>query len=261
MYQLIVEPLWKYSVDTMSPSHKEFQDCPEQLDLANQAPKSPNPLLSLHALQGFLIVEFEDIFQTPTSLPPPRLYDHRISLIDESNVVKEMLQAGIIRDNNSLFASPVVMVKKKDVVEQTTFDQLKAAICQAPILALQNFQELFCVETDTSGQGVGAAITPYQQKWVAKMLGYDYSILYRKGAQNTMADALSKKPLDLTHQLLQCKCSFDSNWSTVCKRIIASYVTDKKLSQLCQDVQTQPQLHPKYSWHGTFLYRLGKVVV
>lgn len=45
-------------------------------------------------------------------------------------------------------------------------------------------------------------ITPYQQKWVAKMLGYDYLILYRKKAQNIVADALSKKPHDHTHQLV-----------------------------------------------------------
>ncbi|KAA3469278.1 Retrotransposable element Tf2 [Gossypium australe] len=64
---------------------------------------------------------------TPTGLPPPRLQDHMIPLIDDSKVVKvrpyrypvvqkieiekliqEMMQAGIVRDNNSPFASPVV---------------------------------------------------------------------------------------------------------------------------------------------------------
>lgn len=83
-------------------------------------------------LQG-LLDEFIDIFQVPTSLPPPRLQDHKIPLIDESKVVKvrpyqypavqkieiekliqEMLQAGIIRDSNSPFASSMVMVKKND---------------------------------------------------------------------------------------------------------------------------------------------------
>lgn len=35
-----------------------------------------------------LFNEFEDIFQTPTGLPSPRLQDHIIPLIDESKVVK-----------------------------------------------------------------------------------------------------------------------------------------------------------------------------
>lgn len=37
------------------------------------------------------------------------------------------------------------------------------------------------------------AITPYQQKWVSKMLGYNYSNVYRIGSQNTVADALSRR--------------------------------------------------------------------
>jgi len=32
-----------------------------------------------------------------------------------------------------------------------------------------------------------------QQKWVAKMLGYDYEILYKKGKENVVVDALSRK--------------------------------------------------------------------
>lgn len=80
----------------------------------------------------FLLFEFTDVFQALTGLPPIRLQDHRIPLIDENKVVKvkpyrylvaqkeemeklirEMKDVGIIRDSNSLFASPIVMVKKK----------------------------------------------------------------------------------------------------------------------------------------------------
>lgn len=31
-----------------------------------------------------------------------------------------------------------------------------------------------------------------QQKWISKLLGYHYTILYRKGADNKVADALSR---------------------------------------------------------------------
>lgn len=79
-----------------------------------------------------LLNDFDDVFQIPTRLPPARLHDHKIPLTDESRVVKvrpyrypavqkseieklirEMLQVGVIRDSNSPFTSPVVMVKKK----------------------------------------------------------------------------------------------------------------------------------------------------
>ena len=36
--------------------------------------------------------------------------------------------------------------------------------------------------------------TPEQQKWVAKLLGYDYEILYWLGLENLAVDALSHYP-------------------------------------------------------------------
>ncbi|KAL4296177.1 hypothetical protein GQ457_12G019000 [Hibiscus cannabinus] len=80
-----------------------------------------------------LLDEFEMVFQEPMGLPPSRGHEHRIVLQDDQAVVKirpyryptvqkneierlvqEMLQAGFIRDSSSPFASPIVMVKKKD---------------------------------------------------------------------------------------------------------------------------------------------------
>ena len=73
------------------------------------------------------------IFEVPTELPPRRSHDHKIPLIDKSKVVRirpyqypavqkteleklvsELLDAGVIRDSFSSFASLVVMMKKKD---------------------------------------------------------------------------------------------------------------------------------------------------
>ncbi|KAL2245978.1 UNVERIFIED_CONTAM: hypothetical protein Sindi_2866000 [Sesamum indicum] len=80
-----------------------------------------------------LLQEFEDIFSKPYSLPPEREIEHRIELLPEAiprkqhpyryaygqktkieKIVREMLDSGIIRPSQSSFASPVLLVKKKD---------------------------------------------------------------------------------------------------------------------------------------------------
>ena len=80
-----------------------------------------------------LLEKFESIFSTPKTLPPHRLQDHKIPLIEGSTppnsrpyrygpvqkteiekCVKDLLEAGFIRMSNSLYSSPVILVRKKE---------------------------------------------------------------------------------------------------------------------------------------------------
>jgi hypothetical protein len=71
----------------------------------------------------------------------------------------------------------------------------------ALVIAIQKWRPYllgkpFVVRTDQQSlkflleQKVG---TPFQQKWITKLLGYDFVVEYKKGAENRVADALSRK--------------------------------------------------------------------
>lgn len=80
-----------------------------------------------------VLMEFDDIFQEPTELPPRHACDHTIPLIPEAQPVNmrpyrhkpehkneierqiaELLRQGVIQRSSSPFSSPVILVKKKD---------------------------------------------------------------------------------------------------------------------------------------------------
>jgi hypothetical protein len=80
-----------------------------------------------------IIHEFQELFKTPDELPPNRTYDRAISLLPDvvpincrpyryspqqkdeiERQVANMLQAGLIAPSISPFASPILLVKKKD---------------------------------------------------------------------------------------------------------------------------------------------------
>ncbi|KAH9783665.1 hypothetical protein KPL71_009410 [Citrus sinensis] len=100
------------------------------------------------------------------------------------------------------------------------FNKLKQAMTSTPTLAMPNFRDTFIIKTDAFREGIGAVLqqkrksiafmsrtlgrslkyffqrvtTPEQQKWLAKLIGYEYEILYRPGRDNAAVDALSRRP-------------------------------------------------------------------
>ncbi|GMI67908.1 hypothetical protein HRI_000460100 [Hibiscus trionum] len=100
-------------------------------------------------------------------------------------------------------------------------------------------------------------VTPTQQKWVIKMMGYDFEVCYKKGINNTIADALSRRP---TVALIQTMCV--SCISTdFFKRETESREKDDRLVEVIEELKKGSGKHSKYSWDERQLRRKGKLVV
>ncbi|KAF8389590.1 hypothetical protein HHK36_024107 [Tetracentron sinense] len=86
---------------------------------------------------------------------------------------------------------------KGKALHMSTYDKELFAL----VTAIQKWRpyllgQSFIVRTDQQSlkfmleQKVG---TPLQQKWITKLLGYDFTMEYKKGCENKVADALSRK--------------------------------------------------------------------
>jgi len=95
-------------------------------------PDTPSTKLTNLDLQTIL-TKYHTVFQDPQTLPPQRSYDHSTPLIpgvipinarpyhyspqhktEIETQVKQLLQSGLIIHSHSPFASPILLVKKKD---------------------------------------------------------------------------------------------------------------------------------------------------
>jgi hypothetical protein len=89
-----------------------------------------------------------------------------------------------------------------------------------------------------------------QQKWVTKILGYDFEIIYKKGKQNVVADALSRKDEDV-EAFLYAILIIQPDW------IIEErdeWKNDKKVWTLIQRLQQDSDASYTFTWKNDSLW-------
>ena len=93
-----------------------------------------------------------------------------------------------------------------------------------------------------------------QQKWVLKMMGYDYQVIYKKGSNNVVADSLSRRPQGELHAI--------TTWHTdLLDGIKMTWTTDPQLAQLISHLQQGTHTSSKFTWQDGQLRRRGRLVV
>ncbi|WOG96248.1 hypothetical protein DCAR_0415582 [Daucus carota subsp. sativus] len=204
--------------------------------------------------------------------------------------------------NYAHIAQPLTQQLKKDSFgwsEDATnsFQNLKAALINPPVLALPDFEKEFVIEADASGFGLGAVLmqagrplayyskllgvqarqksiyekelmaiclaiqkwrhylagrhfivcTDQQslkhimlqrevnveyQKWVRKLMGFDFEVRYKPGLTNKAADALSRKQAGIGLNALVSRAAID--WTELDKELAADKVIQKLVTTVSQ---------------------------
>jgi len=83
---------------------------------------------------------------------------------------------------------------------------------------------------------------PSQHVWLAKLLDFDYEIEFKKGKDNVVVDALSKMTCRELSTLAMSTIS-----TTLIEEIKASWVSDRVVQNLIQELSRNPTSHPHYS--------------
>ncbi|GJR89940.1 retrotransposable element Tf2 [Tanacetum coccineum] len=94
-------------------------------------------------------------------------------------------------------------------------------------------------------------------KWLPKLMGFDYEIVYKKGIENGVADALSR--VDTSSQLLSMVLT--SVTTDLLPQIVATWSSDHFLITLIANLQAGKPCSKHYSWSNQQLTRKGKLVM
>ncbi|KAL4025315.1 hypothetical protein IC575_013702 [Cucumis melo] len=98
-------------------------------------------------------------------------------------------------------------------------------------------------------------VQPQFQKWLTKLLGYDFEILYQPGLLNKAADALSR--VEPRIELHEMTTSGIVDISVVCEEVDK----DEKLQQIVAKLKKEQEVGGKFEWeNGRLLYK-GRLVL
>lgn len=96
---------------------------------------------------------------------------------------------------------------------------------------------------------------PLQHTWLSKLMRYDYEIVYKKGKENVIVDALSRVQGFEFFELLVSSIEL-----ILLTRIQGGWTRDAAVQATIRSLQSGEEM-PSFVWSGTILTRKGKLVV
>ncbi|KAJ1699965.1 hypothetical protein LUZ63_008477 [Rhynchospora breviuscula] len=152
---------------------------------------------------------------------------------------------------------------------EEAFEKLKQAMSEAPVLAMPDFSKPFTIETDASDIGIGAVLMQGRRPlaYLSKSLsnknkGLDYTIEYKRGVDNRVADALSRlQPgigKDEERKGLMAITELIPRWQEELK---TSYENDPWIKKVKERLETQEVEATDYSMHQGIIRYKGRICV
>lgn len=228
--------------------------------------KISEPLTQLLRKDSFHWIEaatqaFEQLKTDMVTTPILALPDYTKEFVIESDASGKGLGAVLMQEGHPIaFWSKVLSLR--DQVLSTYEKELMAVVLAVLKWRHYLLGRHFIIRTDHQSlkhlleQRVA---TPFQQKWITKLLGFDYEIVYKVGKENLAADALSRKGKDNNGDAtLQALSVLNYNWLAEVK---LGWFNDPAIQALIQDLLSDPASHKHYVWHDQLLTYKGKVVV
>ncbi|GKB98047.1 ty3-gypsy retrotransposon protein [Tanacetum coccineum] len=96
--------------------------------------------------------------------------------------------------------------------------------------------------------------TPEQQKWVTKLLGYDFEVFYKPGRENMVADALSR--VDIPSML-----AISYPTASWLNDIREYYATDPKGKEFAASITADPTVFPNHLFRDGLVFIAGKLFI
>lgn len=93
--------------------------------------------------------------------------------------------------------------------------------------------------------------TPWQQKVFTKLMGLQFSIVYKKSCENRVADALSRRPHDPATSELSALLSIQPLWM---EEITKAYQSDARALELLQRLAVSPSSEPDFTLRDGVLH-------
>lgn len=97
--------------------------------------------------------------------------------------------------------------------------------------------------------------TPKQQTYMSKILGYDYTIKYKVGSTNVVANALSRILAPEEMHLF----SLSMSNSVILGKFRQALVQDPQYDALLRQIHQQPETRPDLSMHKDVIFRQGNI--